>query len=431
MHVLTHHMSSNGPLQSGVVDECGVCDGMSNSCSITMVVKMGVDPGLVQGSTVLTAPLNTALLGLTSSVGLPPQSVGVEGVWLGTGFTDRRRLAQDGGKVPVFVSLNVTGDGNGTAGPPPSAAYLQEALTAAGAAQPEGAQAALIAVPMANRTGVCGNKICEVGERAVSGGANGTCPKDCAAPLKSCSGGCGSHGTCMPASGMCQCWKGFAGPSCGDCAAGHVRTAAGVCIVSVVDLGLVNPSVMDASGVALVDTAGDTSSGLSAGAVAGIVIGCLAAVAALVAGVCCWRRRRAGGGGRRYADVEGGAVGYFDEQAGQEVTLREKFANSLRPASAGHPARYGGNQFHVHVDAGGFDVGGAGGGDSDLTAPLRRQHAVGGVVMAGVGGVELARMDTHDEPAQAECTNAAVAAWVRHVSSSLRCVHFGLGIICM
>lgn len=108
---------------------------------------------------------------------------------------------------------------------------------------------------------MCGNKVCEVGERSVIGGAAGTCPKDCSAPTQSCPGGCGGHGTCMPASGVCECWTGYQGKTCSECASGYEENKFGsACVANIMNLGLVNQTLIDANGAAIVDTA-DSSSG--------------------------------------------------------------------------------------------------------------------------------------------------------------------------
>jgi hypothetical protein len=38
--------------QSGVLDECGVCDGMSRSCALVLTIPMAVSPGVMMGNSV-------------------------------------------------------------------------------------------------------------------------------------------------------------------------------------------------------------------------------------------------------------------------------------------------------------------------------------------------------------------------------------------
>lgn len=54
------------------------------------------------------------------------------------------------------------------------------------------------------------------------------CPGDCAFPLVACpapAGGvpCSNRGWCASAFGACQCWFGYAGDDCSQCAEGYIR----------------------------------------------------------------------------------------------------------------------------------------------------------------------------------------------------------------
>ena len=56
------------------------------------------------------------------------------------------------------------------------------------------------------------------------------CPSDCAFPLVACpapAGGvpCSDHGWCASAFGACQCWFGYTGDDCSQCAEGYIRSA--------------------------------------------------------------------------------------------------------------------------------------------------------------------------------------------------------------
>ena len=55
------------------------------------------------------------------------------------------------------------------------------------------------------------------------------CPGDCAFPLLACpapAGGdpCSDHGWCASAFGVCQCWFGYTGNDCSQCAEGYIRS---------------------------------------------------------------------------------------------------------------------------------------------------------------------------------------------------------------
>ena len=40
------------PVQSGEVDECGVCDGVGNSCAVTLQLEIDVSPSLIYGDSI-------------------------------------------------------------------------------------------------------------------------------------------------------------------------------------------------------------------------------------------------------------------------------------------------------------------------------------------------------------------------------------------
>ena len=71
-------------------------------------------------------------------------------------------------------------------------------------------------VKQAYRIGMCGNGVCEVGERAVndSSGAGllGSCPADCPAPYAQCptngTVACSGNGQCLSSQGACNCYPG-------------------------------------------------------------------------------------------------------------------------------------------------------------------------------------------------------------------------------
>lgn len=114
------------------------------------------------------------------------------------------------------------------------------------------------------RVGVCGNGICEIGERTLGGVQNGSCPEDCGFASQPCTGGCNSAGTCLATMGTCICWAGYRGPNCDLCASSYVRSK-GLCVPNVVELGL--NSVEASTGV---PNGGNTTGAPStAGALAG------------------------------------------------------------------------------------------------------------------------------------------------------------------
>ena len=103
---------------------------------------------------------------------------------------------------PVTLTATITLEPDAAAegdGGPFSAAWFEAALVAA-AAQQSPAAPVQLGGAQAGRLGVCGNGICEVGERSVEGSINGTCPQDCG--FESKVGWCGSG------AGGCSCHQG-------------------------------------------------------------------------------------------------------------------------------------------------------------------------------------------------------------------------------
>lgn len=101
----------------------------------------------------------------------------------------------------------------------------------------------LAGITYVDRRGICGNGFCEVGERPIEAEAwaesyqfaLNLCPTDCPTELRACPAPvgsdvmCGGYGRCLQASGVCDCFIGYGGDDCGDCAPGYLRTPGGQC----------------------------------------------------------------------------------------------------------------------------------------------------------------------------------------------------------
>jgi hypothetical protein len=154
------------------------------------------------------APLEALLANLTDTWGLPPGSLSIDDLQpanqnadgtvaiASEGSPGPKRLllssaaasnsqaqpAKAAGQGPLMLTTTVTIDPEAVAGQdsgvPLSAASVQAALVAAIAAQGLDAPVALDGAQAA-RVGICGNGVCEVGERPVQGVTSGTCPEDC------------------------------------------------------------------------------------------------------------------------------------------------------------------------------------------------------------------------------------------------------------
>lgn len=382
---------------SGIVDECGVCDGLGNTCPIMLKSQVTVPASLIMGGSVQQDPLLAVFQSATSSLGLPPNAVIVTNVTTlpqtANAPAGRRRLVQQslgnatsecsqvhGGitepptdwtslvpkilsqrtlyyllptAVPMFVivSINTTAvaDNATVSNVPLNAAYLAAEITQA--AQPTlGVQ--LQGQVQGSREGVCGNAICEIGERSTVGAEDGTCPKDCGLPAVVCVGGCGVGGNCLPAAGVCQCYVGYLGPNCVDCAPGYIKSG-GVCVTSVTALHIVNASALRADGTAE-DPSTAASGGTNAGLIAGCVIGGILGAILLVTLFCLIRRRlrrHYGAPGPVLTKFEGPPQGAIVAYAvDEEIGLRQKYGLPSARSSLGDGAVPPSGPYHVHVD---------------------------------------------------------------------------------
>lgn len=76
--------------QSGILDECGVCDGVGDTCSIVLEVKMDVPTSIVEGKAIQANRVLEYLQYLSKETGIAQDSISVGNIALGQG--SRRRL---------------------------------------------------------------------------------------------------------------------------------------------------------------------------------------------------------------------------------------------------------------------------------------------------------------------------------------------------
>eukprot|EP00887_Chlorella_sp_A99_P006694 scaffold3.g6694.t1 len=214
-------LDANGMCCSGSLDECGVCDGLSDSCAIEMQLGLAVEGQLTHGNGVEEEPLQDFLDALSEQLGLPPGSM------------DVGMVEQAGGDAGSFAIAEAPAAGAATAG---------DRLVVSVTLEPNAS------APVDGRVGICGNNVCEIGERALVDGQPGTCSQDCGFPTQPCPSGCSGTGTCLPSSGICLCFAGNRGAACDACASGYVRSRGGACVPDVVTLGL-NSQLAAANGV--------------------------------------------------------------------------------------------------------------------------------------------------------------------------------------
>ncbi len=281
---------------SGLVDECGVCNGVGDTCSIVLGLNMRVPNDIVAGGNVQPATIDSYLVLVANATGISPDRISIGDVALPSGSEissgSGRKLLQSetGGYTNLLVQVEIAPNVNRPSEVPFSSAYYAQLLPEA-SSQLNSQNFAIEAVPVATRRGVCGNDICEVGERTTEGLSPGTCVEDCGLPSKACPGGCGAGGICLPASGVCQCRSEYTGSSCGECALGYSRSGDGsTCITNVADQGIISGSVLGPNGEALV-SGSESSGGTSAGVIVGAVLGALIGTALIILAAVLIRRR--------------------------------------------------------------------------------------------------------------------------------------------
>ena len=338
---------------SGIVDECGVCDGVGKSCDIALTAYVDVPSSMIYGSAVNGEKLQAFFNAALQDLGIDDSSISIGNVLLAnesstsavsteapdeaTGTSTGQQesmqpspLGDDNQpmvnklegpssdetssppsaspatttttssssdsvplQVEVVISPNNTDNFTGVEfSSPYMAASLPSAIAKSNASEDTGI--VLLQPPEYARKAVCGNQICETGERPTDGYSNGTCPQDCNFAPQKCVNGCGVGGTCLPASGVCECRIGYEGITCETCSDGFVKSD-DVCVVDVLAQNIVNEGVIDDDGNALVsgqiltEEQNDKSS-TSVGVIVLSVFGALAGVSMLVVAFLAARR---------------------------------------------------------------------------------------------------------------------------------------------
>eukprot|EP00899_Mesostigma_viride_P008004 jgi/Mesvir1/17204/Mv07622-RA.1 len=250
---------------SGALDECSVCDGTGGSCASQGEVVVEYSPSVstdssdvqpqalgqrlrlvdARASGLSTNEL-TVFLGefsamLTQRLGMSPSRVAILTVMSesesGTppGGGASRRLFQEGpvGPIRLRVLYQLL--------PPSALEDAQDSSVISSLAHEQGLLELLGASGSRNFTGrirwldiimlrpvgLCGNGVCEVGERCTGDNTNdeGCCPFDCTVTLEECmapvysDAQCGGpgHGRCIRSSGECECAAGYTGDDCSEC----------------------------------------------------------------------------------------------------------------------------------------------------------------------------------------------------------------------
>ena len=122
--------------------------------------------------------------------------------------------------VTVVIRAPVSNSSNASAlaAGPLTAPTVARLLGSADLAQSQSALGfAITQVTQSYRVGICGNGICEVGERGTQSNGSqmylqGSCPQDCPVQYSACpandSTPCSGRGTCLSSQGVCDCFPG-------------------------------------------------------------------------------------------------------------------------------------------------------------------------------------------------------------------------------
>ena len=279
--------------ESGLIDECGVCNGVGNSCTAVLGVKMQVPGDIISGSEIQDESIYDYFQQVANVSGIDQARISIGRITMAPNSNKRRMLyhprllLQDVNSATVVVEVEISPDDADTSDVPFSSAYYAAVLPDA-SSQYGSKNFQIDDVLTSSTIGMCGNGICEIGEREIIGVSAGSCPQDCGLPSKPCPGGCG-QGQCLPASGVCLCPSGYEGDSCQDCQIGYLRSlSTELCVPSVTEQGLVSPLVLGEEGQALVS---GSSGGTSAGVIVGAIFGSIAGATLLVLLFICIRRR--------------------------------------------------------------------------------------------------------------------------------------------
>ncbi|DBB00425.1 TPA: hypothetical protein ACH3X3_002146 [Trebouxia sp. C0006] len=263
----TGALDATGACCDGVVDNFGVCNGYDASGIFQVILAEGstvtaTATALGLATSVLTSASEAATnitSSLVSALSLESASSSVTSRKLQHfgGATSRvvsvsagslRRLQAslaDEGNTTARIASSTTTTANSTtsmlvydiaAASATSAAITSAALTFGQAQLLLSDATALDDVVLAiAAVAVCGNGVCELGERpnatAIGVNATGGCPEDCFVPYVVCPIPTGSlsmcggtpRGQCLTSSGACACSTGYSGVDCGKCALGYSR----------------------------------------------------------------------------------------------------------------------------------------------------------------------------------------------------------------
>ncbi|KAK9854809.1 hypothetical protein WJX84_004417 [Apatococcus fuscideae] len=214
--------------ESGQLDECGVCDGDDMSCSLHVIAIVTV----AQASNFFTLGGPTFVTTFASFaagiLAVKADKVTVADYVLQPGQTG---ITSNSANVQLRVEFSVAPEDSFSVPEDLRASIATSNLQKATGKSAANQLFVLQNATMVERAAICGNLVCEAGERSTGTGEG--CAGDCPFTLKTCPANttngvpCSQNGWCMSASGVCECYFGYAGSDCSQCAEGYMRAPGG------------------------------------------------------------------------------------------------------------------------------------------------------------------------------------------------------------
>ena len=216
---------------SGVLDSFGVCDGLDTMGSENVGLSLSVPPSLNSGNVNDPASagrvaFDGALESYTAtSLNRSSSTVSVSSV----AIVSRRRLANGRGLTQTLAAtVNLAPYGGPNAAP-------QYQLSAALTGSSSNPLVTVQGVTSTAAAAVCGNGVCEAGERPNPSQSIVGCAVDCPYPVTACPAPngavCNGVGLCVSGACVCSPAQGYGGVDCSVCAAGFAAgVSAGSCV---------------------------------------------------------------------------------------------------------------------------------------------------------------------------------------------------------
>ena len=209
---------------SGFLDECGICDGDGSSCATSVSLQFSAPDDATEDLTALYTPLQEYL---ADAMGISSERIQITQVVLSAAkkraLLALKAMADFLVLPPKAPATEPSADAAEPAAEPgPAVIDMADIVEKLAASETSGLGIQVEEVLSVAKTGVCGNGVCEVGERCDSADSENCCKADCPFLLQACptdafGNECGGHGKCLRASGTCECFTGHAGRACGEC----------------------------------------------------------------------------------------------------------------------------------------------------------------------------------------------------------------------